>query len=709
MRSKKNWLPLTLSLLALPQVHAQETEVDPNELPIINMDSVVVTATQTEEDAFTTAKSIDKVDQQQLEIEQPESVAESVKQLSNVNVSQGPRQVSQQVNIRGLSGKEVLQVLDNARQNFQNGHQGSFFLDPELLKEVEVLKGPGSSLWGSGAIGGVVNMTTISPSDLLKDEQTIGAKVKGGTDSADNMLYTSDSVYGRAGERNEYLVNFTYRDTDDIKTGGGETLPNSAFRDESEMAKWVSNFTDNQTLTMSYINFDAYQKVPSDPRQNDNGAENPLVDQRISQQNWNATYEFADPNNDWVDLTSTLYYNDTKVTDDCLGQCSANNGGEFRHDATKYTTTGINARNSSYFSLATLTYGGEFYEDKTTGERNDEPRQQFPSATTDVGAGYVQLEIPFFETWTLTPGVRYDHFRNNPKGAIDEDTGEVLRVETESDVSSSVTLSWQSTPWMSLHAIYDEAFRAPAIDELYPTGPHFTIGRFFVNSFVPNPELDPEKSHNKELSARFSWDDLLNDTDAFRTRVSVFQNDVDILIQQQITSPFTTQYVNIPKAQLKGVEVDSTYQIEDWYAGIAYGYVRGINKDPVEDSALGFGDQTHNLDDIPPERIIFSFGRYFYQNTVLTGVRVTNAWAQHKVSQPENCGPDSPTPANACPIDGYTTLDLFAAWEPIKNKVEGLRLDFSINNITDQKYYQSTSSLLPEEGRNVRVSLSYAF
>ena len=88
---------------------------------------------------------------------------------------------------------------------------------------------------------------------------------------------------------------------------------------------------------------------------------------------------------------------------------------------------------------------------------------------------------------------------------------------------------------------------------------------------------------------------------------------------------------------------------------------------------------------------------------------MTNAWSQDKVSQPENCESNSPFPANACPIDGYTTLDLFAAWEPVKNKLDGLRLDFSINNITDQKYYQSTSSLLPEEGRNVRVSLSYAF
>ena len=274
MSSKKWFATVSLSVLALPHVNA-ETPAD--DLPIINMDTVVVTATQTEEDAFTTAKSIDKVDDEQLEIEQPESVPESVKNLTNVNVNQGPRQLSQQVDIRGLTGREVLQVLDNARQNFQNGHQGSFFVEPELLKEVEVLRGPGSSLWGSGAIGGVVNMTTVDPSDLLKDDQEIGAKVKGGFGTADDLLYTSDTVFGAAGSKNQYLLNFTYRDTDNIEAGGHETIPDSAYWDRSGMAKWVSNFTENQTLRFSYVAFDAYQKVPSDPRQNDNGARNPLI------------------------------------------------------------------------------------------------------------------------------------------------------------------------------------------------------------------------------------------------------------------------------------------------------------------------------------------------------------------------------------------------------------------------------------------------
>jgi hemoglobin/transferrin/lactoferrin receptor protein len=724
--SSKSWFGLGLTIIALPIAAAESAD----DLPIINMDTVVITATQTEEDAFTTAKSIDKVDQEQLEIQQPESVAEAVEDLSNVEISQGPRQLSQQVNIRGLSGKEVLQVLDNARQNFQNGHQGSFFIEPELLKEIEVLKGPGSSLWGSGAIGGVVNMTTVDASDLLEEDETIGAKVKGGYQSGDDSWMNSDTVFGRAGENNEYLLNFTYRNTHDITAGDNVTIPDSAFWDRSGMAKWVSNLTENQTLRLSYIAFDAFQNVPSDPRQNIDETDNPLVDQNIFQQNWNATYEYENPNNDWVDFVSTFYYNDTEVSDECLGMCSDATGGPDRQDVTDYKTVGLNARNSSYLDWFTLTYGGELYQDSTSGLRNGEERPQFPDAKADVWATYIQAEIPFWETWTLTPGIRYDHFRNNPNQDEITTIGSPgfpsetlpLSVTNEGDVSSSVTLSWQTTDWMSLHAIYDEAFRAPAIDELYPSGYHFGFnagGVDVLNQFSPNPNLKPEKSHNKELSARFSWDEIFDKTDQLRSRVSVFRNDVENLIQQQITPtetviigppPFppiidissSTIYENVPEARLTGAEVDATYRIQAWYTSIAYGYVKGINEDPLP-------GQTEYLDDIPPERIIFNFGRYFCQDTVLAGLRLTHAWGQDKVSQPENCSPDSQTPANACPIPKYTTTDLYASWEPDTRDLDGLRVNFALNNITDQYYFNSTSSLLPEEGRNVELSVSYTF
>ncbi|HMN85295.1 MAG TPA: TonB-dependent receptor plug domain-containing protein, partial [Bauldia sp.] len=86
------------------------------------------------------------------------------------------------VNIRGLQDFGRVNVLiDGARQNFQkSGHSanGSFYFDPEMLQTVDVTRGPVSSVYGSGAIGGVASFTTIDADSLLDPGETIAARFK---------------------------------------------------------------------------------------------------------------------------------------------------------------------------------------------------------------------------------------------------------------------------------------------------------------------------------------------------------------------------------------------------------------------------------------------------------------------------------------------------------------------------------------------------
>src|SRR5690606_20947565 len=76
------------------------------------------------------------------------------------------------INIRGLQDfGRVAVTLDGARQNFQRtGHNasGMFYIEPELLKQVTVIRGPVANIYGSGAIGGVVSFETIDPDDILR-------------------------------------------------------------------------------------------------------------------------------------------------------------------------------------------------------------------------------------------------------------------------------------------------------------------------------------------------------------------------------------------------------------------------------------------------------------------------------------------------------------------------------------------------------------
>jgi hemoglobin/transferrin/lactoferrin receptor protein len=130
---------------------------------------------------------------------QAQSVAQTLLYEPNITTGGGPRAANQEVNIRGLTGNKVLQTVDGARQSFESGHRPSYFLDPELLASVEAVRGPVSSLWGSGALGGVVAQRTINAGDFLPGERDLGGFVKTGFNSNNNQHTSTAAVLGRNG------------------------------------------------------------------------------------------------------------------------------------------------------------------------------------------------------------------------------------------------------------------------------------------------------------------------------------------------------------------------------------------------------------------------------------------------------------------------------------------------------------------------------
>ncbi|WP_108649195.1 TonB-dependent receptor plug domain-containing protein [Dongshaea marina] len=203
------------------------------------LNEVIVSAVrQNHSDAQPTQSTV-VVDQQKLEQSQADSVAEAISGAPNISTSGGPRSSAQAPVIRGLTGDRILQVIDGARQDFSSGHRGSYFIDPELLKSAVIIKGPSSSLWGSGALGGAVIMQTKDASDLLKDGQKLGGSVSGGWHSNDDSWLSSASVYGKSDSGVDFLLNGYGRDSQDIKLGDGSSLDNSALRRKGACLSWA--------------------------------------------------------------------------------------------------------------------------------------------------------------------------------------------------------------------------------------------------------------------------------------------------------------------------------------------------------------------------------------------------------------------------------------------------------------------------------------
>ncbi|MBL1379283.1 TonB-dependent hemoglobin/transferrin/lactoferrin family receptor [Zobellella iuensis] len=636
-------------------------------------DEVLVQASRSNSTVAQSKRSVAVVSRQQLDERQPDTVAQALKYEPNIEIAGGPRGNIQSPVIRGLSGNRVLQLVDGARQNFNAGHRGTYQMDPELLEQIDVIKGPASSLWGSGAIGGVVAQTSRDGRDLLKPGQLFGGYVKQSHGTAADNDKSSAALYGQLGEGLDVLVNGYYRENDDIRLGDGRELADSAERGKGGMLKLGWQLDEHQRLTLSHRRHELDGAVPSNPSA-EVGTSSPLIERSLQDDNTVLGYRF-DPASPLVDLDVTLYRNDTRVEEWRLAQQ--------QQDSTDYRTHGLNLVNRSQLPWAGLTYGVDWFNDKSEGVRSGANRPVPADGRTEVIGGFVQADLPLAEGWTLSPALRYDRFDTEARNIEGSQ-------RDESEWSKSLALSWQATDWLELIARYDEAFRAPTSEELYTTGTHFSLGPMGSNLFVPNPELRPEKAAQKELIARADFGGVLAANDRLRLSASLFDNDVEDFIEQQVTMDFVnrvfeTRYRNVQNAELKGGELALDYDWRELELGLSYGRTRG--KDKSDGGAL---------EGIPADKWVASAGYWLLDRQLRLGTRLTHAHGQRRV--PAEHGQD---------YDNYTLLDLGANWYG-RGSLEGLELGLVADNLTD-RYYRRAFEQLYEPGRNIKLSALYRF
>src|SRR5688572_8809672 len=157
------------AVLSATSALAQTTPVTP--IPATVLDPVSIDATRSTRPLFNVPGSVSVVEGETIDRRQPNHFGDLLRDLPGVEISGGPRPGGIQPNIRGLEGERVQIRIDGARQDFQNEHKGRVFLDPDMLKRVEVVRGPQSTLYGSGAIAGLLSFTTKDAADFLQPGQ----------------------------------------------------------------------------------------------------------------------------------------------------------------------------------------------------------------------------------------------------------------------------------------------------------------------------------------------------------------------------------------------------------------------------------------------------------------------------------------------------------------------------------------------------------
>ncbi|MBL8584844.1 MAG: TonB-dependent receptor plug domain-containing protein, partial [Rhizobiaceae bacterium] len=139
------------------------------------LDEILVSS-RTGQTAIESLASTSHVDQQQLERRMATTPQDVLFGVPGVAMQSDANRTAASVNIRGLQDfGRVAVIVDGARQNFQrsgHGTQSMFWIDPELLQSVDVIRGPVANTYGSGAIGGVVFYETKDAYDFLRPGET---------------------------------------------------------------------------------------------------------------------------------------------------------------------------------------------------------------------------------------------------------------------------------------------------------------------------------------------------------------------------------------------------------------------------------------------------------------------------------------------------------------------------------------------------------
>lgn len=715
MRFSKLSLAVATTLVTANAL-AQSTELDP----------INVIATR---DPSRFAYTPQKQSKDSLLSKQATSVAAALEDIPNVDVRGGSRSIAQKPNIRGLSDNRVVQVIDGVRQNFDLAHRGSYFLPMSLIQEIEVIKGPSSSLWGSGALGGVVAMRTPNALDLLKNNDKFGVKIRQGYQTANNLSETDASVFA-ANDKFDVLLSGFYNNADNLRIGKGNKLNNTAYKQFGGLAKFGWQINDANRVELSHRETRFKQTAPSDneveneltneqiikqieefhrgsngfppPRHNPQvisefyskvktrfGSVSYLTDQQIPDQSTVFNY-YLTPDNPYLNTHIALYNNKTieKEQRKVSGV----------KDQTKLTTRGINLRNSSELSHISLVYGVDYMRDKIRTERGTNSSDaQFRAdpynANSNTTGVYLIAHIPLFgEKLLLSPSVRYDHYDTSSKTVKYKDN----------HLSPATKLTWIVTNWLDFTAKYNEAFRAPSMQERFVSGAHFgatILGPNGINRFVANPNLRPETAKNKEITANLHFDSLFKQGDKFKIEATYFRNDVKDFINLKIfndakTNPNTngallptkSQYQNITNARLSGIELQAQYQTERLTLFTNYGSTKGKDKDSGE-----------ALSNIAASKIGVGVNYALVKDKFTVGATVTHYAAQRRVPKD-----------HSVTYPSYILTDLRATYAPLKGEWKNLRLDFALENLFDRKY-QPAFSLMEGTGRNAKISAVYSF
>lgn len=713
----------------------------------ILLDGIVVTSSKTEESAIDALSGSSAISKEELDTQfQPDKISQVLRTVPGVTTQETARDTAVAVNIRGLQDFGRVNVLiDGARQNFQRtGHSanGMFYIDPEMIKSVDITRGPTATIYGSGAIGGVAAFGTIDADDILRPGEYAAGQVKTRYGTNDDGKLASFTAAARSLSGTVDIVGqVNGRWSDDYEDGSGKVVPGSNDETDSKFAKLRIRPSQGQEITATIIDYNS-----TFVDQVEQGATD--YDTEVANRQYTLGYTYASPTNPLIDFSGKIYYNETSLDQTRLTggdntyytatpggggtACTSGSLSPFAPPGTpvflpvgspcfihpdafpvgsqrsfNIETEGFDLYNTSRFDTGgvkvALTYGVDGFRDRVdTSDPTGNGDEFTPSGQREVYGGFVQSHFTFFnDVVDLIGALRYDSYKLDGGGTDLSDDR----------ISPKVTLGITPVQGFTLFGTYAEGFRAPALSETLLSGFHPGFAHF---QLLPNPDLDPEVAHNFEGGINLKYDNVITTGDKFRAKLTAFHNSVDNYIDQVTTGDtggyllfirpgctgvnpsvgcipagflplfddVTLQYQNVRDATIEGIEFESYYDAQSWFVGLAAHRIRGKNED------TGYGLMT-----TPADQVTLTAGFRAFDNKLTAGARTRFVAQQDRFEEGELRA--------ARFTDAYTVVDLFGEYQVSDKFI----VNANIDNLFDETYRQHLDQY-NSPGLNARIGLT---
>lgn len=662
-------------------------------------ETLVVTANRSESSLWNSPATIQVIDHQTLQNSTSTSIADDLQDIPGVEITDNALAGRKQIRIRGEDSSRVLILIDGQEVTYQRAGQNygaGLLIDESALERIEVVKGPYSVLYGSQAIGGVVNFITKKGGD-----KPLAGTVKAVYNSATAGWEESAAAWGSIGQF-DYRINGSYSDQGDRDTPDGR-LPNTNFRNNSQ-GIWLGYNLDNQHFglsldryklsTQTYYEdpdgeYDAFSvKLPKLEREKVGLFYDVDVDGDYLKKIHLDAYEQTIARQFENEVLTSVIHNQTKTND-------------------KQYTQGVTLQ--SNFSLPAnneLVVGTQYQRDRvsqtTDGYTNMKPARivkqtrAYNESEQSNTSLFAQNDWHFADNWTWTLGARQYWLSskltrgdsNATTNGVTKDTSIGAQSTSDNALVSATSLRYSGFDNIELRAAFAQGYVFPTLTQLFSqtaAGGGTTYG---------NANLKAEHSNNYELGARYNGNLWLVDGAVYYSQAKDYIATV-ACSGQAICNGTTNSsrsgnyyYDNIDRANTWGMELSAEYNGWSVSPYVSGNLIRREYETPVG-KTTNTGEPAIN-------------GRVGVKHTLM--LNVANVTSDLFIRAASSAKDDTGKEETRTP--GWATLNLAVNTEFGAN--DQYQVNLALNNLTDKRYRTAHESI-PAAGFNAAVGFAWNF